>query len=327
MAIHIRRRELILGGAVIALPFAVRAQQPPVIGLIHPGAAGAFPGRIAAFHAGLSESGYVDGQNAVIEYHWLEGHSERLPEVLADLIQRRVAVIATPWTPASIAAKAATSTIPIVFGVSEDPVALGIVASLARPAGNATGINFFVNEIDAKRLGLMHEFFPKATRFAVVVNPADAPSTEATSKALEEGARTLGLKILFFNASTPAEIDGAFAAASRERCNAIFIASDGFFASRASQFAMLAARDRMPASFSTREMVEAGVLMSYGVNFGDIFRQIGSYVGRILRGEKAADLPVQQPTKFELAINMRTVRVLGIEVPPMLLARADEVIE
>ena len=263
-----------------------------------------------------------------IEYHWLEGHFELLPAVLADMIGRRVAVIATPGsTPASIAAKAATATIPIVFGVGEDPVALGIVASLARPGGNATGINFFVNEIDAKRLGLMHELLPKATRFAVLINPADASSADATSKALKEAAHTLGLDIHFFSASTPAEIDAAVAAVARDQSDALFIASEGFFASRASQFSALAARDRLPASFSSSEMVKTGLLMSYGVSMADTFRQVGNYVGRILKGETPADLPVQQPTKFDFAINMTTVRALGLEIPPMLLARADEVIE
>jgi putative ABC transport system substrate-binding protein len=325
-----RRREFItlLGGAA-AWPLTASAQPVlPIIGFVHGGAAHAFPGRIAAFRAGLSEAGYVEGQNVLIEYHWLEGHFERLPAVLADLIRRRVAVIATPGsTPASIAAKSATSTIPIVFGVSEDPVALGIVASLARPGGNATGINFFVSEIDTKRFGLMHELLPKATRFAVLVNPADATASAATSKALMEAARTLGLDVVFFNASTPDEIDAAFAVFARERSDALFIAPEGFFASRAVQFATLAARDRMPASFATREMVEAGLLMSYGVNFADTFRQVGNYVGRILKGEKPGDLPVVQPTKFEFVINMRTAKTLGLDVPPMLLARADEVIE
>jgi putative tryptophan/tyrosine transport system substrate-binding protein len=332
MTIHILRREFMvtLGGLWATWPPVARAQQPamPVVGFIHGGAANAFTGRIASFRAGLSEAGFVEGQNVVVEYHWLEGHFERLPAVLADLIRRRVDAIATPGsTPASIAAKAATATIPIVFGVAEDPVALGIVASLARPGGNATGINFLSSEIVAKRLGLMHELLPKATRFAVLVNPADATATEATSRDLKEAAHTLGLDILFFNARTADEIDTAFAAFARERPDALFIGADGFFASRPSQFATLAARDRVPASFSTSEMVEAGLLMSYGVNFADTFRQVGNYVGRILRGEKPADLPVQQPTKFEFAINMRTAKALALEVPPMLLARADEVIE
>jgi putative tryptophan/tyrosine transport system substrate-binding protein len=327
-----KRREFItlLGGGAVARPFAARAQQAvmPVIGFLNGGSPTALSARVTAFRDGLREAGYVENQNVVIEYHWLEGHFERLPAVLDDLVRRRVAVIATPGsTPASIAAKAATTTIPIVFGVSGDPVALGIVASLAHPGGNATGINFFVNEIDAKRLGLMHELLPKATRFAVLINPADATSADSTSKALKEAGRTLGLDIHFFNASTPIEIDAAFAALARERSDALFIASEGFFASCGSQFATLAVRDRVPASFSSSEMVEAGLLMSYGVNVADTFRQVGHYVGRILNGEKPADLPVQQPTTFQFAINMRTVKALGLEVPPMLLVRADEVIE
>ena len=327
-----RRREFIalFGGAAAAWPLAAGAQQPalPIIGFVHGGAARAFPGRIAAFRVGLSEAGYIEGQNVLIEYHWLEGHFERLPAVMTDLVQRRVAVIATPGsTPASLAAKAATAAIPIVFGVSEDPVALNIVSSLSRPGGNATGINFFVTEIDAKRFALMHELLPKATRFAVLINPADVTASAATSKALKEAARTLGLDVLFFDASTPAGIDAAFAAFVRERPDALFIAPEGFFASRAVQFVTLTARDRMPASFATREMVEAGLLMSYGVNLADTFRQVGNYVGRILKGEKPADLPVLQPTKFELVINLQTAKALGIDVPATLLARADEVIE
>jgi len=327
-----RRREFItlLGGAAVAWPITARGQQAsmPVVAFIHGGAAGAFPGRIAAFRDGVRASGYVEPQNITIEYHWLEGRFERLPGILADLVRRRVAVIATPGsTPASIAARAATTDIPIVFGVSEDPVALGIVASLARPGGNATGVNFFVNEIDAKRLGLMHELLPKAKRVAVLLNPSDATASAATSKALTEAARTLGLDIVFFNASTSDEIDGAFAAFARERPDALFIAPEGFFASRAAQFVTLAARDRIPASFATREMVEAGLLMSYGVDFADTFRQVGNYVGRILKGERASELPVVQPAKFELVINLRTAKAIGLEIPPTLLARADEVIE
>ena len=326
-----RRREFItLVGCAGVWPVAARAQQPalPIVGFVHGGAARAFPGRIAAFRVGLSEAGYIEGQNVLIEYHWLEGHFERLPAVMTDLVQRRVAVITTPGsTPASLAAKAATAAIPIVFGVSEDPVALNIVSSLSRPGGNATGINFFVTEIDAKRFALMHELLPKATRFAVLINPADVTASAATSKALKEAARTLGLDLLFFDASTPAGIDAAFAAFVRERPDALFIAPEGFFASRAVQFVTLTARDRMPASFATREMVEAGLLMSYGVNLADTFRQVGNYVGRILKGEKPADLPVLQPTKFELVINLQTARALAIDVPPTLLARADEVIE
>jgi len=214
-----------------------------------------------------------------------------------------------------------------VFGVPEDPVRLGIVASLARPGGNATGINFFASEVDAKRLGLMRELVPKATRFAVLVNPANVTVTESTSKALKEAARALGLEVLFFSASTPGEIDAAFAAFVRERADALFIAGDAFFTSRRVQIATLAVRDRIPASFSSREMVEAGLLMSYGTVFVDMFRQVGIYTGTILKGAKPADLPVLQSTKFEFVLNLQTARSLDLAIPPMLLARADEVIE
>jgi putative ABC transport system substrate-binding protein len=251
-----------------------------------------------------------------------------LPALVDDLARRRVAVIATPGSnPAALAAKAATATIPIVFGVAEDPVALGLVASLAHPGGNATGVNFFATEINAKRLGLMHELLPKATRFAVLVNPTNATSAETTAKALKEAAPSFGLELLFGNASTPAEIDTAFAAFARERAGALFIAPDGFFGSRGAQFAALAARDRLPASFVSRETVEAGLLMSYGTSFDDMFRQIGIYTGSILKGTKPADLPVLQSTKFEFILNLKTARSLGIDIPPTLLARADEVIE
>src|SRR5262245_7364846 len=236
----------------------------PVVGFINAGVANASANRVAAFRKGLSEAGYAEGQNVMVEYHWLEGHYERLRAVLADLVRRRVAVIATPGsTEAALAAKTATAAIPIVFGVAEDPVKLGLVASLARPGGNATGINSLAFEVDAKRLGLMHELLPKAIRFAVLVNPANRTPTQATSKALKEAARALGLDTLFFNASTPAEIDAAFAAFGRERADALFIAGDAFFFSRAVQFVTLAVRDRMPASYATREMVEAGLLKSY----------------------------------------------------------------
>ena len=312
-----KRRQFIalLGGAAVAWPLAARAQQPamPVVGFINLGVADASANRVAAFRKGLSEAGYAEGQNVIVEYHWLEGHYERLPAVLADLVWRRVAVITTSGSAeAALAAKTATATIPIVFGVPEDPVKMGIVASLARPGGNATGINFFALEVDAKRLGLMHELLPKATRYAVLVNPANAAGTQATSKAVKEAARALGLDALFFNASTPAEIDAAFAAFGRER---------------AEQLATLAVRDRMPASYPSREMVEAGLLMSYGTIFPDMFRQVGIYTGSILKGAKPADLPVVQSAKFELVINAQTARMLGIDIPATLLARADEVIE
>ncbi len=327
-----KRRQFIsfLGGAAMTWPLVARAQQAamPVIGFINGWAADAFKGRTAAFRKGLSETGYAEGQNVNVEYHWLEGHFERLPTVVADLVQRGVALIATPGsTPASLAAKSATATIPIVFGVPGDPVALGLVASFARPGGNATGINFFAQEVNAKRLGLMHELLPKASRLAVLVNPTNATSAEATSKALEEAGRALGVEILLFNASTPAEIDAAFAAFARKRADALFIGGDDFFAGRQVQFATLASRDLMPGSFVTREMVEVGLLMSYGASVADMFRQVGIYSGSILKGAKPADLPVLQSTKFEFVINLKTAKSLGIEVPPQLLLQADEVIE
>jgi len=326
-----RRREFItvLGGAAAGWPLAADAQQPaiPVVGFINAGTADASTGRIAAFRKGLSEAGYTEGQNVIVEYHWLEGHYDRLPAVVTDLVQRRVAVIATRGIEAALAAKTATTTIPIVFGVGEDPVALGIVASLARPGGNATGVSFFAFEIDAKRFGLMHELLPKATRFAVLVNPANATPTEYTSKAIKEAARALGLDALLFNASTRAEIDATFAAFGRERADALFIAGDAFFYSRSVQLATLAVRDRLPASYVSREMVEAGLLMSYGTIIADVFRQVGIYTGSILKGAKPADLPVLQPTKFEFVINLQTAPSLNLDIPPILLARADEVIE
>ena len=330
MAIHLRRREFIftLGGAA-AWPLAARAQRTmPVVAFINVGSPETRSDRVAAFRKGLSETGYIEGQNVSIEYHWLDGAYLRLPAVLDDVIQRRVGVIAIPGSgPAVLAAKAATATIPIVFGVAENPVGLGLVKSLAQPGGNATGINFFASEIDAKRLGLMHELLPKASRFAVLVNPANVRYTEATSKALREAAQTLGIELVFFNASTPAEIDAAFAAITRERAQALFIAGEAIFSVRRMQLATLTARDRIPASYAVREGVEAGLLMSYGTSLVDVARQVGVYTGSILKGAKPSELPVLQPTKFEFVINLQTARALGVEISPMLLARADEVIE
>jgi ABC-type uncharacterized transport system substrate-binding protein len=331
MTITIRRREILaaFGSAAIAWPHAARAQMLPlpIVGFINGRTANGGARQAAAFREGLSEAGYAEGRNVTVEYHWLEGHYERLPALLADLVGRRVAVIATPGsTPASVAARAVTTTIPIVFGVTENPVALGLVVSLAHPAGNATGVNFFADEVNAKRLGLMHELLPKAARFGVLVNPG-ATDIEATSKALKEAARVQGSETVFFNASTSAEIDTAFADIARERCDALFITPDAFLASRGVQIAMLAARARIPASFSTREMVAAGLLMSYGTSIEGMFRQVGIYTGSILKGIKPADLPVLQPTKFEFVVNLKAARALNLDISPMLLARADEVIE
>ena len=325
-----RRRKFItlLGGAA-AWPFTARAQQPgmPVIGFIRDGSAEANSRYVAAFHKGLNETGYVEGQNVSVEYHWLEGQFDRLPGLMADLIRRQVAVIATPGSTPTRAAKAATATIPIVFAVAEDPVQLGLVASLARPGGNATGVNFFVNEIITKRLGLLHELVPKATRIALLINPRNTFSAEVTLKEAAEAARALGLQLQVFKAGTSSEIDAVFGALAREPADALFLAGDAFYASRRVQFATLAARERMPMTGSARELVEAGVLMSYGTDIADSFRQVGVYSGSILKGTKPADLPVVQSTKFELVINLQTAKTLGLDVPATMLARADEVIE
>jgi putative ABC transport system substrate-binding protein len=325
-----KRREFIslLGGAA-AWPLAARAQQPglPVVGFFNGGSANASAGNAAAFRKGLSETGYVEGQNVAVEYHWLNGQYDALPALMADLVRRRVAVIATPGRVPALAAKAATATIPIVFGVGEDPVQLGLVASLARPASNATGINVFSQEVNAKRLALLHELVPKGVRVAVLLNPANASNTGSTLREVQEGARALGLQIHVLNATTIGEIDAVFATLARERPDALFVASDAFFGSRGVQFATLTARDRIPANYANRDIVAVGGLMSYGTAFADMYRQVGVYTGSILKGVKPADLPVVQSTKFELVINLQTARALGIAIPPLLLAIADEVIE
>jgi putative tryptophan/tyrosine transport system substrate-binding protein len=325
-----RRRQFIAGlGGAVAWPMVARAQQPalPVVGYVFGGSADAGAGWVAAFRKGLGETGYVEGQSVNVEYHWLYGQYDRLPELMTDLVRRRVAVIATPGTPsAAIAAKTATATVPIVFGIGSDPVLLGLVASLARPGGNATGINIFTNEVVAKRLGLLHELLPKAVRIAVLLNPVNA-TAESTLRAVQEAARIIGLQIQVLKASTDREIDAAFATLARERPDALFVGPDAFFASRRVQFATLAAHNRIPAAYSTREFVVAGGLMNYGTDLSDMFRQVGVYTGNILKGAKPADLPVVQATKFEFVINTQTARTLGIEVPPTLLAIADEVIE
>jgi putative tryptophan/tyrosine transport system substrate-binding protein len=326
----IGRREFItlLGGAA-AWPLAARAQQPamPVVGFVSARSPEASARLGAAFRKGLNETGTGEGQNVTVEYHYLEGQLDRLPSLMADLVRRRVAVIVTPSTPATLAAKAATATIPIVFGVAEDPVKLGLVASFARPGGNATGINFLASELIAKRLGLLHDLMPKAVRIAVLINPANAPTAETTLRDIPEAARPLGLQIQILNASTSREIEAAFATLVRDRTEALFVGPDGFFSSRRVQFATLAAHHRVPVAYFLREFVEAGGLMSYGPNILDVFRQVGVYTGQILKGAKPGDLPVVQSTKFELVINLQTARLLGIEVPNALQLLADEVIE
>jgi putative ABC transport system substrate-binding protein len=326
-----RRREFItlLGGAA-AWPVVARAQQPtmPVVGFIHGGSDDVLARDAAAFRKGLNETGYVDSQNVTVEYHWLEGRYDRLPALVADLVRRQVAVIATPATPvAALAAKAATATIPIVFGAPGDPVQLGLVANFARPGGNITGINFFSSEVVAKRLRLLHDLVPKAVRIAVLVNPANASTAEPTLREVQEAASTIGLQIQILKATTIGEIDAAFAALAKARPDALFVGGDPFFYSRRGQFAALTARDKIPAAFGNSDAVAVGGLMSYGTDITDMFRQVGVYTGKILKGAKPADLPVLQSTKFVFAINLQTARTLGIEVPPGVLSIADEVIE
>jgi putative tryptophan/tyrosine transport system substrate-binding protein len=292
MASHIERRKFLatLGGAAV-WPLTARAQQPlPVVGFVDGVSPEFAASRAAGFRKGLSEVGYVEGQNVTVEYHWLAGQYDRLPSLMADLVRRRVAVIATPGSnPPSLAAKAATTTTPIIFGVAEDPVKLGLVASLARPGGNATGINTFTSELVAKRLGLLHDLVPKAIRIAVLVNPANATTAGATLRDIPEAARALGLQIQVLNASTISEIEAAFASLGRERADALFVAGDAFFSSRRVQFALLAVRHAVPAMYTTREYPEAGGLMSYGTDFADRFRQAGIMTGQILKGAKPAD--------------------------------------
>jgi ABC-type uncharacterized transport system substrate-binding protein len=332
MTFCIGRREFIslLGGAAATWPLAARAQHPatPVIGLLSSTSPETVADRLPAFRQGLKDAGYVEGENVAIGYRWAENQINRLAELAAELVRRQVAVIATIGGPApAFAAKAATTTIPIVFIVPEDPVRLGLVASLARPGGNLTGINFFAGELAAKRLELLRGLVPGATRVAVLVNPTNAAVAESTLRDLETGARAIGLQIQVLNASTSREIDAAFATFARERPDALFVSADPFFRSRRVQLANMAARHAVPSTFSNSAYTEVGGLMSYAPNQTDSFRQLGVYTGRTLKGTKPADLPVVQATKFELVINLQTARMLGLTVPPSLLAIADEVIE
>jgi putative ABC transport system substrate-binding protein len=329
--VTIARRKLLAAFAGAASwPLSARAQQPamPVIGFVGFGSLDNSVLYVTAFRKGLSEAGYVEGQNVTVEYHWLGGQYDLLPSLMADLVRQRVAVIAIPGLNiAAQAAKAATATIPIVFGVGEDPVKLGLVASLARPESNATGVNFFLAEVLTKRLALLYELVPKAVRVAVLVNPTNVATAGATLREIPEAARTLGLQIQVLNASTSGDTDTAFATLVRERADALFVTTDGFFNTRRVQLANMAARHLIPTTFSVREYVDAGGLMSYGTSFTDMFRLVGVYCGQILKGKRPADLPVLQSTKFELVINAQTARMLGLTVPPSLLSVADEVIE
>jgi len=326
----VRRREFILAlsGAAVAWPLPARAQQPamPIIGLLDSRSPDGMTDRLRAFREGLKDSGYVERENVAIEYRWAENQLDRLPELAAELVRRQVAVIAATSTNPAFAAKAATTTTPIVFVVGEDPVRLGLVASLARPGGNLTGINILSGELAAKRLDLLREMVPGAARIAVLVNPANV-MTENALRDVAAAARVMGLQIQVLNASTSGEIDAAFATFVRERPDAIFVGLDVFFISRRAQLVNLASRHALPATYHLREFAEAGGLMSYGSNIVDTFRQAGVYAGRILKGAKPADLPVVQSTKFELVINAWTARMLGLAVPPTLLSTADKVIE
>jgi putative tryptophan/tyrosine transport system substrate-binding protein len=326
----VKRREFItlLGGAA-TWPLAARAQQPamPVIGFLDIRPSDAMSDRLRAFRQGLKDTGYAEGENLAIVYRFAENQIDRLPALVAELVNRQVAVIAATVATATFAAKAATTTIPIVFLVGDDPVRLGIVASLNRPGGNLTGINLFTTELTAKRLELLHELVPQAARVAVLVNPADGPLTESTLRDARAAARAVGLQIQVLSANTSREIDAAFETMARERPDVLFVATSPLFLGRRIQLVQLAAFHRLPATYSLREMAESGGLMSYGPNIADAFRQAGVYAGRILKGAKPADLPVVQSSKFELIINAQTARMLNLTVPPTLLATADEVIE
>ena len=327
------RRELIAllaSTTAAAWPLAARAQQPamPVIGFLYAGSPEPIAHLVAAFRKGLTETGHVEGQNVMIEFRWAHNEIDRLPELAADLVRHRVAVIAAPGGfAAPIAAKAATQSIPIVFSSGGDPVQAGLVASLNRPGGNATGVSFLNTELVAKRLQLLHELVPEAARVAVLVNPANAPNAETTLRDVDAAGRAIGLQIQVVRASTSREIDAIFATLAHERPDALFVSNDGFFYNRRVQLAMLAAQRSIPANYATREFPEAGGLTSYGASLADAYRQMGDYVGRVLRGAQPADLPVVEASKFELVINTQTARMLGLAVPPTLLAIVDEVIE
>jgi putative ABC transport system substrate-binding protein len=324
-----RRRELmiLLGGAMTAAR-ALRAQQKamPVIGYLDAGSPGPSAPSLAAFRQGLSETGYVEGQNVAIEYRWAEGRYDRMPALAADLVGRKVDVITTTGGPSVLAAKSATSTIPIVFSSGTDPVELGLVASLARPGGNLTGVSFISIELMPKRLDLLSELVPHAGVIALLVNP-NSPIAQRIIGNMQEAARAKGVQLLILKAGTESEINAAFATLVQQHAGALVVGGDTFFASRLDQFVALAAHHAVPAIYELRESVAAGGLISYGPSRTGRWHQVGTYVGKILKGAKPADLPVQQPTRFELVINLKTAKDLGLTVPPSLLARADEVIE
>jgi putative tryptophan/tyrosine transport system substrate-binding protein len=326
-----RRREFIkfLGGSAFVLPIAARAQQPgmPVVGYLHSGSPGPFASEAAAFVQGLKETGLVDGQNVAVEYRWAEGQLDRLPALAADLVNRHVAVIAAPGGDVTaLAAKASTATIPIVFLNGSDPVRAGLVTSINQPGGNVTGVSLFAGTVDAKRLELLHQLAPKVTLIAVLNNPLVA-ETEARSKALAEAANTLGLQLRFLNVSSDDDFNTVFASMANEKIAALFVSGSPYFVSKRDKLVALAASQQIPAIYAWRAIAAAGGLMSYGASFTEQARQAGIYAGRILKGEKAAELPVLQPTKIEFVINLKTAKALGIEIPAKLLSLADEVIE
>jgi putative ABC transport system substrate-binding protein len=326
-----RRREFItlLGGAAALWPLAARAQQPaiPVIGFIHILSPETVPRFVPAFQQGLKEVGYVEGQNLAVEYRWAQGRYDRLPGLVADLVRRQVAVLAaTGGDPSPQIAKAATQTIPIVFTANTDPVAQGLVTSLNRPGGNVTGVTIFGPAAVTKRLQLLRDLMPQVVAIAYLMNPNN-PNTEVELQAAQTAARSLGLQMLVLKAGTERELDTALATTVQQRAGALLVASDTFFVGRREQMVTFAARHQIPAIYYLREFAEVGGLMTYGNSLPDVYRHVGVYVGRILKGEKPGELPVMQSTKFELVINLKTAKALGLEVPPMLLARADEVIE
>jgi putative ABC transport system substrate-binding protein len=327
----VRRREFItsLCGTAVAWPLAARAQQPamPVIGFLHAGWPEPNAKYVVAFRDGLSESGFVEGRNVAIEYRWATGRLDLLREMAADLVRRNVAVITTPLsTQATLAAKAATTTIPIVFGSGGDPIAMGLVASFNRPGGNITGVAFMTAQLGAKRVGVLHELLPSATQLAVLGNSHNA-LTEASTADVQAGAAALGIHVDALSASTDSEIEAVFATMTTKPPDALVIAPDEFFTSRMEQLAMLSLRHRVPATYVISEFAKAGGLMSYGPDFANAYRETGIYTGRVLKGEKPANLPVEQPTKFQFVINLKTAKALGLTVPQTLLVAADEVIE
>ena len=319
----------LLGSAAAGSPLAARAQHPaaPVIGFLGSQSPNSIPDYLRALRQGLKEAGFVEGETVAIEYRWAENQVDRLPALATDLVRRRVAMIVSGGGPASMAAGKTTSSIPIVFLVAEDPVRLGLVASLARPGGNATGVNFFSAELAAKRLELLRELVPGAARIAVLVNPTETAVAAANLRDVEAAARAMGVEIRVLNASTRDEVDDAYATLARERLDALFISSGPFFSDRRVQMAHLATRYALPAIHGSRLYAEVGGLITYGANIAHAYRQAGIYAGRVLKGGKPADLPVVQSSKFELVVNLHAAKLLGITVPPSLLATADEVIE